>query len=141
MPCKSFIAAHFKAGGEFAGYTIHCSGTCDSGKQCEHQTRVRTEGKHTIHETWCGCDKTEPKTCHLVLRQTFEKGNPAAIRECVACVGDCPDEGGEARICELQVTPFRTSPETIKLPCADLNVPRDVWFRYECRCAQPPKVM
>lgn len=134
MPCKNFVVSHFKEGGVFAGYSWHCSGECAPGKPCKQQSKTTVEGNHNVVDTWCNCEKKRPAGCHLVLRQTFEKGNPNPLRECVFCEGDCPKtDDDKVQTCDVFVS-ATASGLPIELPCADINVLREVRFKYECRC-------
>ena len=151
MPCEAYIDAHFTAGGVFADYSLHCGGQCEpSNKECKHHTRRTAEGDKVIHETWCGCENEEPTGCHLVLRQVFKQGNPKPIEECVRCVGTCRNIDDTAdSACLLFVTPYFPVEEEARIApddwkgfeqistgdCEKLNVPREVWFRYECGCS------
>ncbi|MDB4772731.1 hypothetical protein OAG20_01715 [Verrucomicrobiales bacterium] len=109
-PCKGYVQKIVQSNG-IVTYQLICGGDCPGRAKCERRS---SRNHHGGVRQWCGCDKVEPSTCHIVL-YTQGPGEGGGRQE-VICAGVCPD-GSKCAIKTVLVHRTKGGSKVFRITC------------------------
>ena len=109
-PCKGYVQKIVQSNG-IVTYQLICGGDCPGRAKSELPS---SRNHHGGVRQWCGCDKVEPSTCHIVL-YTAGPGEGGGRQE-VFCAGACPD-GSKCAIKAVLVHRTKGGSKVFRITC------------------------
>src|SRR5579871_6526880 len=84
MPCESRVRVWFDEKGKEFKLKLFCDGKCNKGDAKDCAETQQAEGSVNVIYHFCGCDggKSEPETCHIVLKEIKDGATSAFNYEC-----------------------------------------------------------